>query len=152
MHRQNRPLSLPCFSALRPYPFRGSFLGDGRAFLDLLLGTKEHEPAAVRARCENERIVARKRAHDLGSDEVFLAVRREREIGLAATASAEVERKTITRTAMRKIFSVDDAADDEVELLQAPSLHRYSLTERGGFFESRREFRDRCEASTRPRR
>jgi hypothetical protein len=116
-------------SALRLYPFRGSFLGDWRALLDLLLGAKKHQPAAVRAGREDERVVARERAHDLRSDEVLLALGREREACLPSPASAEVEREPVTRPAMRKIFGVDDASDDEIELLRAlVPFHRYRLT------------------------
>jgi hypothetical protein len=71
----------------------------------------------VGARRENERVVARERAHDLRADEVLFALRREREVGLAPPAPTEVEREPVTRTAMRKIFGVDDAADDEIKLL-----------------------------------
>ncbi len=71
----------------------------------------------MRARGENERVVAGERAHDLRADELFLPLRREGEVRLSPPPPAEVEREAITRTAVRIVFSLDDAADDEIELL-----------------------------------
>jgi hypothetical protein len=88
-------------SAVLLYPFRGNFLGDGRAFLDLLLRTKEHEPAAVRVCGENERVVARECAHDLRAYELLFAVGREREVRLPPPATAQIEREAVTGTAVR---------------------------------------------------
>ena len=95
-------------------------LADDRPVLDLALGREQDEAVSVRARAEHEQLVGVDDADDLAADELLGGRARDRDRPLATAAGAEVDGDEQRRPPRARLLArVDDAADGELELLEA---------------------------------